>query len=58
MAVDQNAIAAVVEGIKPIVNTFTYFGVNIGGYVTDAEYAAVATAAIQAYLDFTSSPKI
>lgn len=57
-AVTSELIIAITLAIKPVVAKFTYDGFDVGSRVTDTEYAAVATAAAQAAVDFLTAPSI
>lgn len=54
-----DAVAAVAAGIKNgALSTMTYDGFAVGPRVTDDEYTAIATDAVNAYVTFLNSPKI
>jgi hypothetical protein len=55
---DPDRVAAVIAAMKPVVATFTFDGFAIASHVTDAEYQALAQAAVQADQDYIDAPKI
>ena len=44
--------------LKPVISAFTYDGVAIGNFITDAELQTASATAGQALLDFLNSPSI
>jgi hypothetical protein len=55
---DPNAVAVVVAALQAELATWTYDGFEVGSRITTAQYQTAAKVAIQAYLDFTTAPRI
>jgi len=55
---DPNAVAAVVAALQTELATWTYDGFEVGNRITTTQYQTAAQVAIQAYLDFTTAPRI
>lgn len=57
-AVDPDLVTAVAAAVKETASQFSYAGVMIGGYITDEQCRAVATAAIIAANNYKAAPSI
>lgn len=57
-SIDPNELAAVEIAIRTSTKDFTYDGINVGSYITDAEITQVATAALVASMNYRAAPSI
>ena len=56
--VDPDELAAVKIALKGVVNGFSYAGISVGSYVTDAEITQAAIAALTASINFRKGQEI
>jgi hypothetical protein len=56
-SLDPGEVSVAAQAVRDIVNGMTYWGQNIGSYVTDDQCNAVAAAVVTAVEDYRSTKK-
>ena len=55
--IDPGEVAVASQAVRDIVNTLTYWGQNVGSYVTDEQCNAVAIEVVTAVENYLSNKK-
>ena len=56
-SLDPGEVSVASQAVRDIVNTLTYWGQNVGSYVTDEQCNAVAAAVVTAAEDYRANKK-